>query len=61
VDLTEPPLLFALGIHGQYLFVDRRRELVIALLSSQPNPLDDRLISLTMAAVSQIRKSFAGA
>src|SRR6516225_2031403 len=27
VDLGEAPLLFRLGIHGQYLFVDRRNQL----------------------------------
>jgi CubicO group peptidase (beta-lactamase class C family) len=59
VGLDEAPMLFALGIHGQYLFVDRQHQLVIALMSSQPNPLDDRLISLTMAAVSRIRETFA--
>ena len=48
VDLGEAPLLFALGIHGQYLFVDRRNQLVIVMMSSQANPLDAELISLTM-------------
>jgi hypothetical protein len=59
VGLGKSPLLFALGIHGQYLFVDRRHQLVIALMSSQANPIDEQLISLTMAAVSRIRDSFA--
>ena len=40
VDLGEAPLLFALGIHGQYLFVDRRNQLVIVMMSSQASPLD---------------------
>lgn len=61
VDLNGTPMLFALGIHGQYLFVDRERQLVVALMSSQANPLDARLISLTMAAVSRIRETFAAA
>ena len=59
VDLGEPPLLFALGIHGQYLFVDRRNQLVIVMMSSQADPLDAELISLTMAAVSHFRGIFA--
>jgi len=58
-DLGEAPLLFALGIHGQYLFVDRRNQLVIAMMSSQADPLDAELISLTMTAVSHIREIFA--
>ena len=49
------PLLFGMGIHGQNLFVDRKRELVIAKLSSQPLPLDAELIQLTMRAVEKIR------
>jgi len=59
VDLGEPPLLFALGIHGQYLFVDRRNQLVIVMMSSLADPLDAELISLTMAAVSHFRGIFA--
>ena len=39
-DLGEAPLLFALGIHGQYLLVDRRNQLVIVMMSSRVNPLD---------------------
>ncbi len=56
VDPGEAPLLFGLGIHGQYLFVDRQNQIVIAILSSQANPLDAELISLTMAAVSSLRQ-----
>ena len=59
VDLGEAPLLFALGIHGQYLFVDRRNQLVIVMRSSQADPLDAELILLTMTAVSHFREIFA--
>src|SRR5215469_12345895 len=58
-DPGEAPLLFALGIHGQYLFVDRRYQLVIGMMSSQADPLDAGLISLTMTAVSHFREIFA--
>lgn len=51
----EAPMLFGLGIHGQYLFVDRRNRIVIAKASSQALPLDAARIGLTMRAVSQIR------
>ena len=57
VDFGEAPLLFALGIHGQYFFVDRRNQLVI--MSSQTDPLDAELISLTMTAVAHFREIFA--
>jgi CubicO group peptidase (beta-lactamase class C family) len=59
VDVDSAPLLFGLGIHGQYLFVDRRNRIVIAILSSQPEPLDAALISLTMSAVAAIRGALA--
>jgi hypothetical protein len=52
-------LPFALGIHGQYLFVDRRDRVVIVMMSSQADPLDAELISLTMTAVSHFREIFA--
>jgi len=50
---------FALGFHGQYLFVDRRNQVVIVMMSSQANPLDAELISLTTTAVSHFREIFA--
>jgi len=37
-------VLFGWGIHGQHLFVDRRRETVAAKLSSQPAPADEALL-----------------
>ena len=58
-NLGKAPLLFALGIHGQYLFVDRRNQVVIVMMSSQADPLDAELISLTMTAVSHFREIFA--
>ena len=52
-----PPMIFGLGIHGQNLFVDRRKELVIAKLSSQPAALDAPLIAKTMEWVAKLRAS----
>ena len=57
----EAPLMFGMGIHGQNLFVDRRNHVVIAKLSSQAIPLDPVRMSLTMRAVSEIRKFLAHA
>ena len=56
---NESPLLFALGIHGQNLFIDRKRELVVAKFSSQAAPLDAARIGLTLRAVARIRNSLA--
>ncbi len=61
VDRGDAPVLFGLGIHGQYLFVDRRHQIVIATVSSQVAALDADLIALTMAAVAAIRRALAGA
>jgi CubicO group peptidase (beta-lactamase class C family) len=55
----EAPLVFGLGIHGQNLFIDRANEIVIVKFSSQAAPLDAARISLTMRAVSQLRKHLA--
>jgi hypothetical protein len=56
---NEAPLIFGYGIHGQWLFVDRRHQVVIAKLSSQALPMDAARIALTMRAVLQIRKCLA--
>ena len=60
VGVDEAPLLFGLGIHGQYLFVDRENQIVVIMMSSQPEPIDADQISLTMTAVAQIRRALAG-
>jgi CubicO group peptidase (beta-lactamase class C family) len=59
VDVDRPPLLFGLGIHGQYLFVDRRNRIVVAIMSSQSLPLDAAMISSTMSAVAEVRRALA--
>ncbi len=48
------PILFALGVYGQYLFVDRARSIVISKVSSQALPLDAERIALTLCGVAQI-------
>lgn len=50
------PLLFGLGVFGQYLFVDPKNEIVIAKFSSQALPMDKERILLTMSMVNEIRK-----
>jgi len=51
-----PQTLFAMGIHGQHLFVDRANRLVIAKLSCQPDALDPVATGLTLRAVAEIRR-----
>src|SRR5512134_3900840 len=53
------PLVFGMGIHGQNLFIDRARGIVIAKFSSQAAPLDAARIALTMRAVAEMRKQLA--
>ena len=48
------PLLFAMGIHGQNLFVDRSNKIVVAKLSSQAQPIDFNAIGLTHMVIPQI-------
>ena len=55
----EAPLVFGWGIHGQYLFIDRVNQLVIAKFSSQALPVDVARIELTVRGVSQLRKILA--
>jgi len=58
-DDVEAPMIFGLGIHGQYLFVDRALGVVIAKVSSQALPMDHERITLTMAAADAIRRGLA--
>ena len=51
IDDSDGPLLFGLGIHGQYLFVDAEWQLVVAKVSSQELPLDAARITSTLRAV----------
>ena len=48
------PLLFGLGIHGQNLYVDPTRQIVVAKLSSQAAPLDPAGIEVTRRAIDAI-------
>ena len=50
------PLLFAMGVHGQHLFVDPASRLVIAKLSSYPQALDAGATGRTLAAVAALRR-----
>ena len=51
-----PKMIFAMGIHGQNLFVDRANRLVIAKLSSQGEPIDYKATALIHRAVAEIRR-----
>ena len=50
--------IFGLGVHGQNLFIDIEKELVIAKFSSQPIPLDKEMIQLTTRWFNALRDIF---
>ncbi|MGI4812357.1 MAG: serine hydrolase domain-containing protein [Janthinobacterium lividum] len=56
VDDAEPQILFAMGVHGQNLFVDRVNRIVIAKLSSLVTPIDYRAVALAHQAVRQVAR-----
>jgi len=56
---TEPKMLFAMGTHGQNLFVDPANQLVVAKLSFHELSFDYRLQMLTHQAVHEIRRCLA--
>jgi len=50
------PMAFGVGVFGQNVFADPENGIVIAKLSSQAPPLDERLIALTMRGIEAIRR-----
>ena len=49
--------LIAIGIHGQWLYIDPRNEVVIAKLSSQAEPVDEALDIKLLEAFSQMAEA----
>jgi len=56
----EPRTLFAMGIHGQNLFVDRANRLVVAKFSSQVPRVDYPAWMLTHRALPEFRRVLRG-
>jgi CubicO group peptidase (beta-lactamase class C family) len=52
----ETPILFAMGVHGQNLFIDRKNKIVVAKFSSWPQPVEGRTMWLTHAAFDEVRR-----
>jgi CubicO group peptidase (beta-lactamase class C family) len=55
VQRAPVPSWLGFGIHGQYLFIDRQRKIVIAKVSAQDPPLNAARIILTMRAFHCVR------
>jgi len=51
----DAPMIFAMGIHGQHLFVDQKNAIVIAKMSSHPTPLEPERKMLLMKTVMAIQ------
>jgi hypothetical protein len=51
----------AIGIHGQFIYVDPTTTVVIAKLSSQPLPLDEAMEGAQLAAFGAIARGLDGA
>src|SRR3546814_12180303 len=50
----------AIGIHGQWIYVDPAAEMVIAKQSSQPLPVDEPMDFLLLAGFDAIARALAG-
>lgn len=51
-----PGTLFAMGIHGQNLFIDRTNRIVMAKFSSWPKPIDSAALGLTHKAFGILQR-----
>ncbi len=56
--LRDRNMALGLGVYGQNIFVDKANELVIAKVSSQPPPLDENLIGLTITFAEAMSDHF---
>ncbi|MGE3628259.1 MAG: serine hydrolase domain-containing protein [Hyphomicrobiales bacterium] len=54
--VTKGGVLMAIGIHGQWIYVDRAAGIVIAKQSSQPEPADDPADALTVRAFKALAR-----
>jgi CubicO group peptidase (beta-lactamase class C family) len=52
-------VLLGLGIHGQFLYVDRGARLVVAKLSTWPTPLDEQQKIATLAVCEAVANHLA--
>lgn len=57
VPASSGDVICAIGIHGQWIYIDALSSIVIVKQSSQPIPADDRLDRLTLAMFEAIIKA----
>ena len=61
VASSEPAVMLAIGIHGQLVYMDKARDLVIVMLSSQPEPLDVGLSLQVLTALLAVASGLRAA
>ena len=61
VERGDEAVLSGFGIHGQHLFVDRSRQIVMVKFSSQASPIDDDAVRMTYQAMAAIRRLLGNA
>jgi len=54
------PVLMGVGIFGQFLYVDRAAEFVMAVFSTQPTPSDDALFDHRFSAARSLAEALQG-
>ena len=61
VASADPAVMLAIGIHGQLVYMDKAHDLVIVMLSSQPEPLDLGLSLQVLTALLAIAPELGSA
>jgi CubicO group peptidase (beta-lactamase class C family) len=54
------PVLCAIGIHGQYIYVDLERDVVVAMVSSRSTPDDDAADQAAVAIAARLSAELSG-
>jgi CubicO group peptidase (beta-lactamase class C family) len=57
VASRDPAVMLAIGIHGQFVYMDKARDLVIVMLSSQPQPIDLQIYQDALTAMNVVAAS----
>ena len=55
IQRDDEPLIFGVGIHGQFLFVDPAKKLSVAWFASRNSPLDTLSFEKTLATIEKMR------
>ncbi len=59
VERGDNPMVFCIGIHGQNLYVLPEQQLVIAKMSSRPQPLDPHVSQLNLKMITALKQHYS--